>query len=204
MNMQAVTESVPNCFGKEWDKNEPECAGGHDANFTHPVTHQHVREQCRFFQTCGVRTQAQRAAFHVPVGNVVRQNPAVAVAGPPQTFADFLKQQQAIHVEAQRQAALSGARPPAPVVGQQPQATAAQPWVASGVVHHPAPVYQLNYMSPPFLSVPEIQMAGETIWQVLLREVFRSMFKALGHAVAHFFDARRLREAAPAAEVKKA
>jgi hypothetical protein len=205
MNVQTVSESIPSCYGKEWDKNEPECAGGHDANFTHPVTGQHVREQCRFFQSCGVRTQAQRTANFVPVGNVVRPNPATGVVGPPQTFGDFLKQQQAAHVEAQRQAAFSGPRPPTPTITPT-QAAAQQPqgaWV--GGVHHPAPMYQLNYMMPPYLSVPEIQMAGETIWSVLLREILRSMFKALGHAVAHFFDARQLRQAAvAAAEVKKA
>jgi hypothetical protein len=65
------------------------------------------------------------------------------------------------------------------------------------VVHHPAPMYQLNYMMPGYLSVPEERLPGESLWGVLLREVFRSMFKALGHSVSHFFDARPLREPQP-------
>ena len=196
MNKTVVTsqQGVPNCFAKMWDQNDPECAGGADADFTHPRTGLHVREQCTFFQACGTRTQALRTQNFVPLSQVVRPspNPAVAVAGPPQTFADFLKQQQAAHVETQRLQAMTSQRPPTQTVMQQQLQNAA--FISPHAAQHPAPMYQLNYMMPGYLSVPELRMPGESVWSVLLREIFRSMFKAFGHAVSHFFDVRHLKE----------
>jgi hypothetical protein len=49
----------------------------------------------------------------------------------------------------------------------------------------PMPV---NYRMPGFLSAPEPVAPGGSIWGKLIREIFRSMGKAGGHSVAHFFD----------------
>jgi hypothetical protein len=63
---------------------------------------------------------------------------------------------------------------------------------------HPAPqqaaAWVLNYAMPSYLSTPETQHPGETIWSVLLRELIRALFKAGGHTLAHFFDVRPLKK----------
>jgi hypothetical protein len=182
-------EEVPSCFGREWNKNEPECAGGPDQGFTHPKSGLHVREPCNFFQSCGVRTQALRQAQSavVPPQQLLRPPQQT-----PQTFADFMRLKNAEYAEQQRVQAMGGVRPPTPVV--QPQQQVQQQVHVMGAPHHPAPVYQLNYMMPGYLSMPEERLPGEGLFPVLLREVIRSMLKALGHSVSHFFDARSFKE----------
>ena len=114
MNVAAAAtrrEELPSCFAKEWDKNAPECAGGPDPDFVHPVTKLHVHEQCNFFQSCGARQEATRRSQLIPPSSLFRtpggtpwQAPTPPqYAGPPQTFADFLRKQAADGVEQQRQ-----------------------------------------------------------------------------------------------------
>jgi hypothetical protein len=55
-------------------------------------------------------------------------------------------------------------------------------------MQYPAPAYQLNYMMPGYLTVPEVRQPGESIWNVLAREVARGLFKSAGHTVSHFMD----------------
>jgi hypothetical protein len=47
---------------------------------------------------------------------------------------------------------------------------------------------------PGYLTVPEERVEGEGLFAVLLREIIRGIFKAVGHVVAHAFDTRRLKE----------
>jgi hypothetical protein len=121
-------------------------------------------------------------AAAVPAKPPTPQTPAAQ----PQNFSDFLRHQQAAHIEAQRQAALTASRPQAPAP-YQPQQQQQQP---AQFAQYPAPAYQLNYMMPGYLSAPEVRHEGEGLLPVLGREVIRSVFKALGHSVSHFFDVR--------------
>ena len=52
----------------------------------------------------------------------------------------------------------------------------------------------VNYKMPNYLTVPEEREQGESAWSVLGREILRSAAKAVGHAVAAFFDRTRLRD----------
>src|ERR1700735_2038731 len=99
MNTVTVTrrEETPACFGKDWDSAAPECAGGPDPSFTHPKTGLHMREQCNFYSSCGVRVGASRV---IPADRLVRQ-PLItpppqpqAPQGPP-SFRDYLVAEQA-------------------------------------------------------------------------------------------------------------
>lgn len=196
MNVSVSTtrSEVPECFGKEWDKNAAECAGGPDQNFTHPKSGLHVREQCSFFQSCGSRTQAKSLTQGViPPQQLVRPPQPPQPQAQPQTFADFMRAKNAEWAEQQRVSAMQAPRPSAPVVPQQQQQQQHVP-VMHTAVNRPASVYQLNYEMPGYLTTPEPRMDGETLWPVLMREVIRSMLKALGHSVSHFFDARAFRE----------
>jgi hypothetical protein len=188
-------DEIPGCFGKEWDAGVAECAGGAEAGYVNPVTRTNVRDRCNYFNSCGARTQANKqASGFVPASQLIR--PPV-VTPPPETFADHLRRRNAEHAESLRQAAFAqqqvaqpGVVPRGvPVVGQ-PQP---QPQMMT-VAHHPGQVYHLNYVMPGYLSVPEERLPGEGLGSVLLREILRSVMKAAGHALAHFFDARRIKE----------
>ncbi len=116
------------------------------------------------------------------------------VTPPPETFADYLRKRNSEYAESMRQAAFTQPQPQpgvvprtVPVVGQPQQA----PTV---VAHHPGQVYHLNYTMPGYLSVPEERLPGESLGSVLMREIIRSILKAAGHALAHFFDSRRIKE----------
>ena len=215
-------EVPPTCFGVQWDRNEPECAGGADPSFAPKETDDHagrnakgdyVRLQCKFFQSCGARVTATKNAN----GNLISQQqlirpPAVQQPQNPtqfastQTFGQWLKQQQQQQQQAQQQNALA-TRPQAQSVPVPPQvppymqqqqmqqmyAYMQQQQMQQMMPNFPASTYQLNYISPPFLSQPEVRRDGETMWAVLGRETVRSMLKAAGQAFAHHFDSRLLK-----------
>lgn len=198
MNVPSLTArtDTPSCYGKDWDKNVPECAGGPDPNYTHPQTQQHIREQCNFFQSCGVRVQAARSAQVIPPQNLVRPPivPPPPAPAPGQTFRDYVQATSAAHLEATRQQALAGARPP--IVPSQPtwQQQQQHPTMYQGHAQYPAPMYQLNYQMPGYLTVSEERLPGESLWVVVALEIVRSLIKAFGHSLAHAVDVRRIRE----------
>jgi hypothetical protein len=57
--------------------------------------------------------------------------------------------------------------------------------------HHQVPAQQMmpvNYQMPSYLSVPETIRPGEGMFAPLMRSLFRSAGKSVGHSLAHFFD----------------
>lgn len=194
--IQAKTEEPPNCFGKQWEQNAPECAGGSDPTYLHPSNQTHVRETCAFFGACGARTQAAkqaRQAAPIPTSHLFRPNGGLPQVAPQEQSGQF--QQYAKQLEAQRNAQLA-------VIAQQTQqkALAAQQQIAYPFVPgqvHPAHQYQLNYQMPGYLTVPEELPQGGSLWGVLFREILRAIFKSSGHTVSHFFDVNPLRRNPP-------
>jgi hypothetical protein len=59
--------------------------------------------------------------------------------------------------------------------------------------NYPAPAYQLNYMVPGYLTVPEQRQEDTSFWGLLGRESMRSVGKALGHTISNFFDVQPFR-----------
>lgn len=179
----------PTCFGKDWDRNAPECAGGPDVSFIPSSGEKYagqdlhgtnVRLQCDWFQSCGSRCAAGKNAHGtlVPAQQLLR-SPPPPVPQPtsaPMTYGQWLARQNT--------------KPAPTAVPAQPQA----PQVLANAAVQPATMWQLNYAMPSYLSTPEIRHPGESIWSVLLREVLRAIGKAVGHSVSHFFDARVLKE----------
>ena len=209
-------DKPPPCFGADWDKNEPECAGGPDASFApkpgedtggfDAPSGSHVRRQCVWFQSCGARVAAQKNANGTLISAqqvLHRPGPAPApapqprpqpVPSGPQNFAQWLSTSQRTHTQVQQQAAAQQVRPPVqqpqvPVYPQQQYQQQYQQPYATGPVQ-PSTAWHLNYQMPGYLSEPEVRHPGESLWAVLLREVLRAMGKALGHSVSHFFDSR--------------
>lgn len=187
--MQVTTSAGPPvCFAKEWDKDAAECAGGRDAGYTNPRTGLNIRDKCSFFDSCGARTQAGRIAQTViPAGHLVRPG----IVTPPTSMGDYLRKQAADNVAEQQRTRAFGWQTHVPQV---PVAQTPQGPVPQYAVQNPGRLYHLNYEMPGYLSVPEERMPGESLQQVLLREVIRSVLKAMGHAISHFFDARRIKE----------
>ncbi len=190
----------PICFGKEWDHNSPDCAGGPDVTFIPKPGEKfagqdahgtNIRLQCDWYQSCGARCAAVKHANGqlVPPQQLVRPP-----AETPSTFGQWLAQQS----REQRVAAPSTPtapqlRPPTqPTTQPQQQQQAMHVLPAAGV--NPATVWQLNYAMPSYLTSPEIRHPGESIWHVLCRELLRAVGKAVGHSLAHFFDARVFKE----------
>jgi hypothetical protein len=56
----------------------------------------------------------------------------------------------------------------------------------------PVPGFQqmmpVNFHIPQYLTVREDRRPGESIFQMLGREIFRSMGKSVGHTLGNFFD----------------
>jgi hypothetical protein len=161
---------TPDCFGQHWDPTAAECKGGPDINFTNPKTGSHIREKCFFFGSCGAKVQATRAA---------QQSQAIVPTTPFRAMVSAAASRQ-------QMAPMSQPMQQAPV-----QAPQAAPMVHGQ--YHPAPTYQLAYGIPQYLSHPEPMAPGESVWNVLFREVLRGMFKSTGHTVASFFDRTPLR-----------
>jgi hypothetical protein len=196
----------PDCFGSLWDKNNAECAGGPDASFlpkagevhdgVDPQSGSHTRRQCDFYQSCGARVAATKNANGtlIPAQQIIR--PPIVTLAPtvPQTLGQWLTNTQAQHQQMQQQAAMQQPRPPVQQIQVQVPVQQQQPQMFVGGSVQPATTWQLNYAMPPYLSQPETRHPGESLWAALLREVLRSMGKALGHAVSHFFDSRSLKE----------
>lgn len=203
-------DDKPSCFGQQWDPKASECAGGPDAGFTHPKNGTHVRPMCDFYQQCGAHVSAKRMVGSighnlVPASSLIRGGPGMqpiplpptkqpVPQQSPSTFQAYIEQQRmklAVPVAQQMQPFQYAG--PYPYYPQQPQ----QQMMQHAAMQYPAPTYQLQYMVPGYLSVPEMRMHGESIWGLLGREVVRAMGKALGHTVANFFDTHPFRVPPP-------
>lgn len=169
---------TPECFGSLWDPANVECRGGVDHNYTNKQTGSHLREKCFFFQSCGAKVHAIRSA-QVPVPPA--QQLMAQLAAPQSAF------QQMVSAAAARQQV-----PPMSQQMQQvqvlPQAQQQMMMVPQQGTYYPAPTYQLSYGIPQYLSVPEPRMPGESVWNVLFREILRGLLKSTGHTASSFFD----------------
>lgn len=200
MNVATFTpqrkDEVPPCYGKDWNGNAPECAGGPDPKFTDRDTGSHVREVCDYFQSCGSQVNARRL---IPAAQLVRQAPPAppTVQHSASTFREYAQQQQAAQVQAAAIAAAQRAamapQPPPQYVYPYQQQPAPQMMQMPAQYQHPAHTYQLNYQVPGYLTVPEQRSVEGSFWGLLGREALRSIGKAFGHTVANFFDANPFR-----------
>jgi hypothetical protein len=166
MRLPITSGGTPPCFGREWDPNEPACAGGLDPVARDPRTGSHKLDHCPFFTSCGARTQALREP-QPPAVSAFYQQLGRAAAAAPLAIA------------------------PAPAAAPRPQGL---PLSAPSAIVHPASTYQLNYVVPGYLSVPEPRADGESIWRLLGRLVLRAVLKALGQELAHFADTHPLKK----------
>lgn len=176
------TSTLPACFGESWGKDDPECKGGYDPTYRHPATGQPIRPACDFFAACGARTQAKQAL--VPPERLVQGG---AASAPAAASATVLPSPAPLHTFLSQAAARL---PPALATPQAPPG-------AMVPVRHSAQTYELNYLVPAYLTVPEPRLPGESLWHVLLREALRASIKAVAHAIAHHVDLHPFRHPPP-------
>lgn len=213
--MADTSRPRPRCFGKEWDKDEAQCAGGLDPTFNDGKGG-HVRKRCDFFQLCGAQVVGG-AEQVIPPNNLVRPSyaPPPPYAAPPAppvgprvpSYAEW--QQRAFSRPPPPPPTPTAPAPPplprgyAPAAPQYygapspPQQPHYPPPPVQPHGHYPAGHYQLNYMMPGYLTEPEVRSPGESVWSVLGREILRGVGKSFGHTVSHFFDANALRRPEP-------
>jgi hypothetical protein len=211
MNAQAT---APECFGTHlWSATDPQCVGGTDPGYLHPVTKTRNRERCKWYQSCATSSAQNRAkpAQVVPAQNLVRpKHPTVfqpAVQPPPRPVAPHpnltgkpplhpppvamqqypgqpLPPPQYYGQPQQQQAVLPGS----PIYGM-PAPAYVPPHVAqAGPVNVPLQVQQPGAQMPSYLTMPEPIDHEEGTAKALGRTLFRSAAKAVGHSVSSFFD----------------
>lgn len=194
---------VPVCFGRSWEANHPECAGGLDPLYTHPQRKDHRRDRCSWYSSCASRTTAARQQVNqqvqiIPVQQLVRQQPSQ----PPQQF-----QQPQQVMPPQYQAVVSGVsqgvqnamvgaqyqvRPQQYMQQQQVQALPAQLMVHPSAASTPWAV-PMNFQAPgsqmpAYLTVPEPIIPGQGTFRPLMHTILRSVLKAGCHSIANFYD----------------
>lgn len=189
-----MSNSPPICFGKRWEAHHPECAGGLDPTYTHPVKNTHVRDRCKWYTSCASRTAANNLGSKlVPPQQLVR-HPTPQMPTMPQPFqavvkgvdqaAQNVRNQAAATVMAVPQMQMPYAHPmigqPAPMMVH--PAHASLPWAVP--MNYPAPGMQ----SPAFLTVPEPIIPGQGLSRPFFATMGRSLLKALGMAAANWFD----------------
>jgi len=187
----------PSCFGKLWDPNTTECAGGADAAYRDKDGN-HVRERCGFFEQCGATKQAgaqaaartfiqptQLTRFQPPYGSspagTSSPPPASTTPAPQQTIL-AAQHTQLIQQLLQQVAQLQRGVVPQGIV----------PQAHHPPVYHPPVGYQqmmpVNFSIPQYLTVREERAVDGTVWGMLGREIVRSMGKSFGHTLSNFFD----------------
>lgn len=167
--MANVTQDPPSCYGSLWDGTSPECRGGVDPAYKNEETGSNLRDRCKWFDSCGSRTQAAKQSQYVDPRNLVRNNvvPTIQPLQQPPPFQ-------------------SKFNPPPPV--QQVIRPAYPPMQQAPVQVNQMGMMPVNYQMPGYLSVPEVRYEGEGFMKILWRTVLRAVGKSVGHSVSHLFD----------------
>jgi hypothetical protein len=160
------------CFGKYWEERNPECMGGPDPMYTHPITGSKQRDRCDFYEQCGRTFRAnnaqQRLQNLIPTNNLIK-NQGVQI--PVQHNQPQTRVPQPAYQPPPRpayQAALQQYAPPPP-----PTAFPTQYYPA---VYHPTQLLQ-PYETPSFLSVLEPDDPKVSIWRRVFTESVRAACK---------------------------
>jgi len=200
--------TAPECFGTHlWSATDPQCVGGTDPGYLHPVTKTRNRERCRWYQSCATTSAQGRARPPqvIPPQDLIRQvkQPTIfqaAVQPPPRPVAPHpnLAGRPPLHPPAAIQQYSGQPLPPPHYYGQPQQqqqmpqpmyGMTAPPYIAqSGPVNVPLQIQQPGAQMPAYLTMPEPIDHEEGTAKALGRTLLRSAAKAVGHSVSSFFD----------------
>ena len=180
-------DKPPHCFGEEYDAAATECCGGYDPAYFKDGSR--IRAPCKYKDSCcDKQARTKQAHVHVPVGSVVRPT-QFTVQQPYRPPTSFTAPRPVWGSSAQPQTASPVSNPHQTYQPQQYAAHA--PPQPQYVQQLPQQMYQqmmpVNYGMPQYLTSREPLGSGE-LMERLLREILRSIGKALGHTIANFFD----------------
>lgn len=187
----------PDCFGKSWNPKDVLCAGGADITYRDDRTGSHVRPQCDYYSSCGARvahTQMEQSRL-MPAQNLVRSptpQPATPQASAPPSWMSPTQMQQWMNEQAKTLATqMFQQMQQYPQTGRNAAAApyGSPPYPQGGGYFDPRfQPMPVNYQMPAYLTVPEERFAGDSLFVVLFRTIFRSVLKAGGHSFSHFWD----------------
>lgn len=175
------------CLGKLWEEDSPECAGGLDPFYVNPSNGSKIRAKCELFDECRrrmqerdgklieLKTKPPTVSYSLPTQS--GQTKAI-VTPPPITYS--LPQKPA-YAQPQptpppqppmlRDQTYYPQPPPSPPPQQQ------QPHYYPAVFH---PTMHLQpYEAPPFLTVLEPVLPGDSPWKRILMEALRAAAKGM-------------------------
>lgn len=164
--MNQPQDKLPVCFGQTFDRNAPECMGGHDPAYTDDDG-RHVRPPCDVASSCSIRAQASRQTTPtqvIPPANLVRPPTAFTQpSSPAQMYRPHFQQGYPQHVATVAPVAAPHYPPGAPQM------------------------MPMNSYMPQYLTARE-PVNGQGLPKRLGLEMLRSIGKSLGHTIAHFCD----------------
>jgi hypothetical protein len=204
------TESK-DCFGKLWEEESPDCAGGLDPLYVNPVNGTKIRTRCVLYDECRRRMQASEQTKL----SDIRFRSANGARPPTVTYSLPPTVPQVKPLIAQPPTTYSLQQKPTYTPPQAPPVQYAQPNLANTYIqHHPAQQQQsynppiqhamtqaqppsqyfpavfhptLNlqpHEAPPFLTVLEPAVPGEAPWKRMIYEALRAAAKGmLSHGV---------------------
>jgi hypothetical protein len=195
--------TLPTCFGKQWDSEAAECAGGRDENYYNPKTNSRVRARCEFFTSCGARVEAEKHQELIPVQNLARPpfratpQPSFRspLSSPPVSTPPMGQPLQ--YPQAPSQATQQLQAQVQQLTQQLQQASNELSARRTSAYQQYYPVQHAAYIPPPqamppYLAVPEPRTRGTSTMGRLGREMLRASMKAAGHQLASFWDVNPL------------
>lgn len=172
--MIQLQDRKPHCFG-QWDPSAKECAGGLDPAYSHPVSGEKKRDTCKFYESCGSRTEASKLdASWSP--NLIQASSLHRQKEPPQPAAKSVSAPTPSY---------------RPFSWSPPPSSHNKPSENAQSVRVPLE-YSMHVQ--PFLSVPEVQDDGDSYGSYAFRILVRSLGKGAALGIAHFFDSVTLKK----------
>ncbi len=172
-------QKVPSCFGAKWEARAPECAGGLDPAYMHPVNGSNKRDRCPWYSQCAASIAAQKMSTQ---GGLVQVRPQ-----------QQQQQQQQIQPPSAMKPFFTQQPPQMQPQQPQPQQMVPAPYMVPPQQAQTPYMVPMNFapqsaQMPGYLTVPEPIVPGQHWGKRLGFSIARSMAKAAGHTLANFFD----------------
>jgi hypothetical protein len=204
-------KTVPTCFGRHWDGDAPECKGGLDPAYAHPISDSCVRPPCNWYATCGAtycnRVKAVPAQPMTPTQHrpPPQPQPYQQTSYPQTSYPQTRQQTYVQHVPAPQPAPVQYAQPQQTQLQQIQQPQQMQPQAGpgqrvmyiNGVPYGPVdaaatpPMVPMATVMPgvqaqSFLSVPESGNGAGAFWASIVRGMSKGGLQMALHRIDYF------------------
>jgi hypothetical protein len=175
-----MSSDRPECHGKFWDRSAVECEGGLDPAYEDGRAGTIQR-------TCATEGREATTAEQEILNkrNLRPRCDFYSSCAAKQQLSKFQGERHKAEVATQQHVHVAPPQRQVTVPTHVTQQMQVQPQQMQPGYQQMMPV---NYQMPAYLTVPEQRTNGQSMFNLLGREIFRGMGKSLGHTVAHFFD----------------